>query len=84
MNLYRRLIESIEAEGLAALVQLTRVRGSTPREAGTMMAARPSGGFHGTIGGGALDWRALAPEAREALRRRPGNRQTRRVPRARA
>ena len=30
------------------------------------MVVRPSGGFHGTIGGGAMEWRALA-EAREAL-----------------
>ena len=30
------------------------------------MVVRPSGGFHGTIGGGAMEWRALA-EARETL-----------------
>jgi xanthine dehydrogenase accessory factor len=63
---YRRLIESIEAEGAAALVSLVETRGSSPREAGAAMVVRPSGGFHGTIGGGAMEWRALA-EAREAL-----------------
>jgi xanthine dehydrogenase accessory factor len=31
------------------------------------MVVRPSGGFHGTIGGGMLEWRALA-EAREVMR----------------
>jgi len=40
-------------------VTLARVRGSSPREAGARMVVRPSGGFHGTIGGGALEWAAL-------------------------
>ena len=38
---------------------LARVQGSSPREAGARMVVRPSGGFHGTIGGGALEWVAL-------------------------
>jgi xanthine dehydrogenase accessory factor len=66
MHTNRRLIESIEAEGVAALVNLVETRGSSPREAGAAMVVRPSGGFHGTIGGGAMEWRALA-EAREAI-----------------
>jgi len=66
MQPYRRLIESIEAEGAAALVSLVETKGSSPREAGAAMVVRPSGGFHGTIGGGAMEWRALA-EAHEAL-----------------
>jgi xanthine dehydrogenase accessory factor len=68
MQRHRRLIESIEAEGAAALVSLVETRGSAPREAGAAMVVRPSGSFHGTIGGGAMEWRALA-EAREALAR---------------
>ena len=67
MQLYHRLVQAIEAEGAAALVSLVETRGSSPREAGAAMVVRPSGGFHGTIGGGALEWRALI-EAREALR----------------
>ena len=63
---YRRLIASIEAEGAAALVEIVRAEGSSPREAGAAMVVRPSGGFHGTIGGGAMEWRALA-EARETI-----------------
>ncbi len=59
MRAFRRLVEAIEAEGSAALVTLARVRGSSPREAGARMVVRPSGGFHGTIGGGALEWAAL-------------------------
>src|SRR5271170_5595155 len=59
MRAFRRLIDAIEAEGSAALVTLARVEGSSPREAGARMVVRPSGGFHGTIGGGALEWTAL-------------------------
>ena len=59
MLAFRRLIDAIEAEGSAALVTLARVRGSSPREAGARLVVRPSGGFHGTIGGGALEWAAL-------------------------
>jgi xanthine dehydrogenase accessory factor len=59
MRAFRRLIDAIEAEGSAALVTLARVEGSSPREAGARMVVRLSGGFHGTIGGGALEWAAL-------------------------
>jgi xanthine dehydrogenase accessory factor len=67
MKAFRRLIEAIEAEGSAALVTLARVEGSSPREAGVRMVVRPSGGFHGTIGGGTLEFAALEA-ANEALR----------------
>ena len=70
MRAFRRLIEAIEAEGSAALVTLTRVEGSSPREAGARMVVRPSGGFHGTIGGGALEWEALAAAQGELNRGR--------------
>ena len=59
MRAFRRLVDAIDTEGSAALVTLTRVEGSSPREAGARMVVRPSGGFHGTIGGGALEWAAL-------------------------
>src|SRR6202161_4089074 len=71
MKAFRRLVEAIEAEGSAALVTLARVEGSSPREAGTRMVVRPSGGFHGTIGGGALEFAALEA-ANGALRRGRG------------
>jgi xanthine dehydrogenase accessory factor len=54
-----RLARIVEETGHAALVTLRDVRGSTPREAGAALVVRPGGGFHGTIGGGALEWRAL-------------------------
>jgi xanthine dehydrogenase accessory factor len=71
MRAFRRLIDAIEAEGGAALVTLARVEGSSPREAGVRMVVRPSGGFHGTIGGGTLEFAALEA-ASEALRRGRG------------
>src|SRR5580704_7065362 len=71
MLAFRRLIDAIEAEGSAALVTLARVQGSSPREAGARMVVRPSGGFHGTIGGGALEWAALEA-AQSALQRGRG------------
>ena len=66
VNAYGRLAEAVQAEGAAALVSLIETQGSSPREAGAWMVVRPSGGFHGTIGGGAMEWRALE-EARALL-----------------
>lgn len=66
MPVFERLIAAIDAEGAAALVTVAAVEGSSPREAGARMVVRPSGGFHGTIGGGTLEWQALG-EARKAL-----------------
>ena len=71
MRAFRRLVDAIEAEGSAALVTLARVEGSSPREAGVRMVVRPSGGFHGTVGGGALEFAALEA-ASEALRKGRG------------
>jgi xanthine dehydrogenase accessory factor len=45
MRALRRLIDAIDTEGAAALVTLTRVEGSSPREAGARMVGRPPGGF---------------------------------------
>jgi xanthine dehydrogenase accessory factor len=59
MEPFRRLTESIAAEGAAALVTLVETKGSSPREAGARMVVRPSGGFHGSIGGGELERQAL-------------------------
>jgi xanthine dehydrogenase accessory factor len=67
MQTFNRLIEALEAEGAGALVSLIKVDGSSPRESGTRMVVRPSGAFNGTIGGGELEWQALAA-AQDALR----------------
>lgn len=60
----------IRAGGQACLVTLLEVRGSSPREAGARMVIRADGRFSGTIGGGALEWRALA-EAQKLMRKAP-------------
>jgi xanthine dehydrogenase accessory factor len=74
-------IERLIAEhGAAALVTLAESRGSSPREAGARMVVRPDGGFFGTIGGGTLEWMALA-EA-QALLAHPENGRLRRLDKA--
>jgi xanthine dehydrogenase accessory factor len=60
--------QSIAEHGAAALVTLADVRGSSPREPGARMVVRPDGNFSGTIGGGTLEWMALA-EAQALLAR---------------
>src|SRR5579863_414281 len=67
MQTFNRLIEALDAEGAGALVSLIKAEGSAPRESGTRMVVRPSGAFNGTIGGGQLEWQALAA-AQDALR----------------
>lgn len=53
-------LRSLLAQGQAAvLVTVERVEGSAPREAGARMLVRAGGDFHGTIGGGALEWEVL-------------------------
>jgi xanthine dehydrogenase accessory factor len=63
---WRRLAAIVEEHDAAALVTVARAQGSTPRAAGACMIVRPDGAFHGSIGGGQLEWQALAA-AREAI-----------------
>ena len=49
----------LEAHGTCALVSVIETQGSSPRETGARMIVTPEG-FHGTIGGGTLEWKALA------------------------
>src|ERR1700722_11453016 len=56
----------VTEHGAAVLVTLAELRGSSPREAGARMVVRPDGRFSGTIGGGALEWLALA-EAQQMM-----------------
>lgn len=66
MIVFGRLVELLREAGAAALVRVHAVKGSAPREEGACMVVRPDGAFHGTIGGGRLEFDALA-DAREAL-----------------
>jgi len=53
-------LASLLAKGECVVhVMVERAQGSTPREAGAAMLVLDSGDFHGTIGGGALEWEAL-------------------------
>ena len=61
----RQAIEGLERESVLVRVMIAATRGSTPREAGTSMLVGGRDQW-GTIGGGRLEWEALA-EAR-ALR----------------
>jgi xanthine dehydrogenase accessory factor len=66
MIVWQRLAEIVAQHGAAVLVTVHRARGSVPRGAGASMVVRPGGAFHGSIGGGQLEWLALA-DARQAL-----------------
>lgn len=70
MSLWSRLDAFLAANTRACLITLARLEGSSPREAGTRMLVTEGGGFSGTIGGGALEWRALAL-AQHLLERHP-------------
>jgi xanthine dehydrogenase accessory factor len=69
MSVWPTIERFIAEQGAAVLVTLADAQGSSPREAGARMVVRPDGGFSGTIGGGALEWIALA-EAQSMLSRR--------------
>jgi xanthine dehydrogenase accessory factor len=71
MSTWPTIARFIEAQGGAALVTMAQVEGSSPREVGARMVVAPDGTFTGTIGGGALEWGALA-EAQALLARRDG------------
>jgi xanthine dehydrogenase accessory factor len=57
------IIAAIQRHGICARVTVTQTLGSTPREVGAAMIVTANG-FHGTIGGGTLEWRAMAEAQR--------------------
>jgi xanthine dehydrogenase accessory factor len=57
---WRRIQESLEKHCRAALISVIRVEGSAPREVGARMVVQQDAGFFGTIGGGRLEYEALA------------------------
>lgn len=59
MKQWTQLAETLRVHGRAALVTVVAVKGSTPREKGAAMIVTPQG-YHGTIGGGTLEWQAIA------------------------
>ena len=68
MRVWATLAKALDAHRRCAMVTVAKVEGSAPRDAGARLIVVPGGGFFGTIGGGTLEWRALA-EAQAALER---------------
>ena len=71
MSVWPTIARFVAEHGSAALVTLAQAQGSSPREVGARMVVAPDGAFTGTIGGGALEWGALA-EAQALLARHDG------------
>ncbi len=59
MRTWRQLTDIVARHRAAALITVHDVKGSAPREKGAHMVVRPDGAFHGTIGGGQLEFRML-------------------------
>jgi xanthine dehydrogenase accessory factor len=60
MAVWQTLDAALGRYGRVAMVTVAATRGSTPREAGARLFVHPDGSFTGTIGGGTLEWRAIA------------------------
>jgi xanthine dehydrogenase accessory factor len=65
-KVWARIRETIERHGKAGLLSIVGAAGSVPRETGARIVLQPDGGFYGTIGGGRLEYEAIAA-ARVAL-----------------
>ena len=63
MKVWGLIARTLERQGTCALVSVVRAEGSVPREEGARMLVTRDG-FHGTIGGGTLEWKALAEAQR--------------------
>ena len=59
MKVWAHIAKTLEAHGTCSMISVVKVEGSTPREAGARIVVTPLG-FHGTIGGGTLEWQAIA------------------------
>jgi xanthine dehydrogenase accessory factor len=66
-KVWARIRDSIERHGAAGLLSVIGAAGSVPREAGARIVLQPDGGFYGSIGGGRLEYEAIAA-ARAALK----------------
>jgi xanthine dehydrogenase accessory factor len=58
MKVWGYIVKALEAHGTCAMVSVVGVEGSTPREVGARIVVTPLG-FHGSIGGGTLEWHAI-------------------------
>lgn len=76
MQVWKKIVSLVETGAPIALVSVLRVQGSAPREAGARMIVLADGRISGTIGGGSLEWQALA--AARTLLADPASRNQRR------
>jgi xanthine dehydrogenase accessory factor len=65
MTRWATLADTVEKYGPCALISVLSIEGSTPRDTDAWMITTPLG-FHGSIGGGTLEWKAMA-EAQSML-----------------
>ena len=59
MKCWALIQSAVERHGACALVSVVSTEGSAPRDAGARIVVTPEG-YHGTIGGGTLEWHAIA------------------------
>ena len=64
-NLWPKALALLKSQADCVMVTVTKAEGSTPREEGAQMLVTARG-YHGTIGGGTLEWLAMA-EAQSLL-----------------
>ena len=64
-SLWFKALALLQAQSDCVMVTVTKAEGSTPREEGAQMLVTARG-YHGTIGGGTLEWLAMA-EAQSLL-----------------
>jgi xanthine dehydrogenase accessory factor len=64
MTVWREIAGLLRRHGQCAMVTVVEVQGSAPREAGARLFVVEDGGYLGTIGGGALEWQAIAAAQR--------------------
>jgi xanthine dehydrogenase accessory factor len=69
-SLYERIAELTSAGETIALLKVVAVEGSAPQEVGAALLLREDGSFEGTIGGGAIEARALQDAAQLLAKRR--------------
>jgi xanthine dehydrogenase accessory factor len=67
MNRWQTVKATLERDEACVLVKVASTQGSVPRETDAWMLITENG-FHGTIGGGTLEWHAMA-EAQSLLRK---------------
>lgn len=72
MRTWASILARLEEAPACVLVTIVGVEGSAPREIGARMVVDPDRRFHGTIGGGMLEYQAIEAAARDARGGRDG------------